>query len=61
MEPRELHPTGRVIDREVLGHLRRCGVAVVEGPVERHGATARIQSVYVYDPDETLVEIARSL
>ncbi len=43
---------------DILAHLEACGVAVIEGPVGRTGATGPIESVYVYDPDENLVEIA---
>ena len=42
----------------VLEHLRDCGVAVVEGPVERSGATGPLLSVYVRDPDGNLVELS---
>jgi catechol 2,3-dioxygenase-like lactoylglutathione lyase family enzyme len=40
---------------EVTAHLERCGVAVVAGPGPRAGA---IQSVYIRDPDQNLVEIS---
>ncbi len=43
---------------ETQAHLAVCGVAVVEGPVRRTGATGPIESVYIYDPDENLLEIA---
>lgn len=43
---------------DVLAHLEACGVAVIEGPVRRTGATGPIDSVYIYDPDENLLEIA---
>ena len=42
----------------VLAHLADCGVAIVEGPVERTGATGKMRSVYVRDPDLNLVEIS---
>ena len=41
----------------ILAHLDREGVAVVDGPGERDGATGTILSVYVRDPDGNLVEI----
>jgi N-acetylglutamate synthase-like GNAT family acetyltransferase/catechol 2,3-dioxygenase-like lactoylglutathione lyase family enzyme len=41
----------------VLRRLRAAGVALVEGPVERTGATGAIVSVYLLDPDGNLVEI----
>ena len=45
----------------VIGELRAHGVAVVDGPVERTGATGPIRSVYVRDPDGNLVEISNHL
>lgn len=46
---------------EVLAHLGSCGVPVVEGPVNRTGAVHGLRSVYFYDPDENLVEIAHEV
>ncbi len=43
---------------DVTARLERHGVPVIEGPVLRTGATGRIRSVYVRDPDRNLVEIA---
>ena len=43
---------------DVLTHLARCDVPVVEGPVARAGAMGRLLSVYVRDHDENLVEIS---
>lgn len=42
----------------VVERLRRHGVPIVAGPVERAGGLGRIRSVYVRDPDANLVEIA---
>lgn len=42
----------------VVAHLRACGVAVVDGPVSRHGARGALRSVYCRDPDGSLIEIA---
>ena len=42
----------------ILAHLAACGVEAIEGPVRRTGATGPITSVYVYDPDENLLELA---
>jgi len=43
---------------DVLAHLGRCGVAVLEGPVARTGALGPITSVYFRDPDGNLVEVS---
>lgn len=43
---------------EVIAHVREKGVAIVEGPVMRTGATSRIRSIYVRDPDLNLIEIS---
>ncbi len=43
---------------EVLAHLARENVAVILGPVQRTGATGKLLSVYIRDPDLNLVEIA---
>lgn len=43
-----------------IGHLQAHGVAVIEGPVRRTGATGPLESIYVRDPDGNLVEIANS-
>ena len=46
---------------EVIAHLARMNWPIVNGPVERTGATARIRSVYVRDPDLNLIEISELL
>ena len=43
---------------EVIATLEAHGVAILEGPVDRTGATGTIHSVYVRDPDGNLVEIS---
>ena len=43
---------------EVEAHLARCQVPVVAGPGPRAGAIGTIQSVYIRDPDQNLVEIS---
>ncbi len=46
---------------DVLAHLAACGVVVITGPVPRTGAAHPLMSVYLYDPDENLVEISNVL
>lgn len=46
---------------EVIAHLARSGVLLVEGPVRKTGARADLQSVYVRDPDGNLIEIANEV
>jgi catechol 2,3-dioxygenase-like lactoylglutathione lyase family enzyme len=43
---------------DVLSHLAKCGVAVIDGPVQRTGATGPILSVYFRDPDMNLIEVS---
>jgi catechol 2,3-dioxygenase-like lactoylglutathione lyase family enzyme len=44
--------------QEVAAHLKACGVAIEEGPVERQGARGTLRSVYCRDPDGSLIEIS---
>lgn len=43
---------------QVVAHLNANNVEIEEGPVPRTGATGAINSVYIRDPDENLVEIS---
>ncbi len=42
----------------VMEHLIAGTIPIIEGPVERTGATGKIRSIYLRDPDENLIEIA---
>lgn len=43
---------------ELVEELRGKGVAIVEGPVRRTGATGPIESIYIRDPDGNLIELS---
>jgi catechol 2,3-dioxygenase-like lactoylglutathione lyase family enzyme len=43
---------------EVIARLKDSNVPILEGPAMKTGATGRIRSVYVRDPDLNLVEIS---
>ncbi len=66
-EPKAIRPTPGSADlcfiaasdlREVAARLAAMGVAIVEVPVDRAGATGPIRSIYIRDPDGNLIEIA---
>ncbi|HKJ47048.1 MAG TPA: VOC family protein [Balneolales bacterium] len=44
--------------KEVLEHLQKAKVPVIEGPVERTGAAGPVISVYFRDPDQNLIEVS---
>jgi hypothetical protein len=43
---------------EVIRNLENNKIKILEGPVMKTGATSKIRSVYVRDPDLNLVEIS---
>lgn len=43
---------------QVVAHLNANKIEIEEGPEPRTGATGTINSVYIRDPDENLVEIS---
>ena len=66
-EPKAQVPTPGSLDlcfiasvplEDVIARLKDKGVPILEGPVMRTGATSRIRSVYVRDPDLNLIEIS---
>lgn len=70
IEPKALKPTPGAGDicliaaiplQQVVEHLHSCRVKIVCGPVIRTGAVGQIESVYIYDPDGNLIEVANYL
>lgn len=43
---------------EVIARLQQLSTPIAEGPVMRTGATSRIRSIYLRDPDLNLIEIS---
>lgn len=69
-EPKALQPTPGSADLcfitsvplpEFINHLSLCKVSVIDGPVQRTGATGQILSVYFRDPDMNLIEVANRM
>lgn len=69
-DPKAMAPTAGSADlcfliagalEDAITHLKALGIAIEEGPVERTGATGRIQSIYLRDPDGNLLELATPL
>jgi catechol 2,3-dioxygenase-like lactoylglutathione lyase family enzyme len=44
--------------REVIENLHKESWPIIEGPVIRTGATSKINSIYIRDPDQNLIEIS---
>ena len=66
-EPKAHQPTPGALDlcfisqiplEKVIERFNKLGIAVLEGPVMRTGATGPIRSIYLRDPDANLIEIA---
>ncbi len=69
-EPKAEHPTPGSADlcflteihlSEVIEHLQKSNVNIIEGPVRRTGAQGPLLSVYFRDPDLNLIEVATQL
>jgi catechol 2,3-dioxygenase-like lactoylglutathione lyase family enzyme len=67
VEPTAAHPTPGGVDLCLItesslalfqAHLAAENIEIVEGPVQRTGATGPLTSIYVRDPDGNLIEIA---
>ena len=46
---------------EWLTHLEKHNIALLDGPMERSGATGPIRSLYIRDPDGNLIEISNQI
>ena len=46
---------------DAMAHVKRCGVEIIEGPLERTGANGPIRSFYFRDPDHNLIEVANEI
>ena len=46
---------------DAMTHVKRCGVDIIEGPVEKTGTNGPIRSFYFRDPDYNLIEVANEL
>jgi catechol 2,3-dioxygenase-like lactoylglutathione lyase family enzyme len=66
-EPKALRPAPGAIDicfitlmplEDVMARLKAAGVAIIEGPVPKTGATGPMMSVYFRDPDGNLIEVS---
>ncbi|EBQ5905564.1 VOC family protein [Salmonella enterica subsp. enterica serovar Newport] len=67
-EPKASRPTPGSADlcfitstpiNDVVSEILQAGISIVEGPVERTGATGEIMSIYIKDPDGNLIEISQ--
>ena len=43
---------------QAMAYVRSCNVEIIKGPVERTGATGKLLSFYIRDPDFNLIEIS---
>lgn len=70
--PHEFHPSAANVEYgsqdfcliaegdiyDIKDEITAAGIEVIEGVVERYGAAGLMDSIYMYDPDGNLVEIA---
>lgn len=66
-EPKAAHPTPGSVDlclittgtlAQITKRLAECGVPILQGPVDKTGATGPIRSIYFRDPDDNLIEVS---
>jgi len=46
---------------DAMAHVKRCGVDIIEGPIERTAANGTIRSFYLRDSDHNLIEVANEI
>ena len=66
-EPKAANPTPGSADicfvtktelKDAMIRVRNKGIEIIEGPVTRNGAKGPIESFYIRDPDENLIEVS---
>jgi len=69
-EPKAKHPTPGSLDLYFISEvplekfielLNEKQIKIVEGPVEKAGASSALRSIYVRDPDQNLIEISEEI
>lgn len=46
---------------QAMEQVKKMGVEIIAGPVERNGANGPILSIYFRDPDQNLIELANEI
>lgn len=69
-EPRAAAPTSGSADlcflsdtplEHIMVELQQAGIEILEGPVQRSGASGPLNSIYLRDPDGNLLEISNTI